>query len=140
MAAKVIPHFALCGGNDDCLGSREGEKKGKKRKGVNKAARRTKASETHTHQQWHHHRRGEAADQREWRAASSKAAEPPPAAELEHPPAAELEHPLATRLNPREGLPQPWLPSPALQPPPPPPVRGARLVFATRGTPVRRRG
>ena len=48
MASKVIPHFALCGGNDDCLGSREGEKKGKKRKGVNKAARRTKASETHT--------------------------------------------------------------------------------------------
>jgi len=100
MASKVIPHFALCGGNDDCLGSREGEKKGKKRKGVNKAARRTKASETHTHQQWHHHRRGEAADQREWRAASSKAAEPP-AAELEHP---RQQQQLARRLNPRERL------------------------------------
>jgi len=32
MAAKVIPHFALCGGNDGCLGSREGEKKGRKEK------------------------------------------------------------------------------------------------------------
>lgn len=53
-AAKVIPHFALCGRNDGCLGSREGRnKKGVKEKGrrVNKAARRrTKASERHTQQ------------------------------------------------------------------------------------------
>jgi hypothetical protein len=54
-AAKVIPHFALCGRNYGCLGSREGRKKrgGKKKEGrrVNKAARRrTKASERHTQQ------------------------------------------------------------------------------------------
>jgi len=45
--AKVIPHFALCGRNDGCLGSREGrKKKGEKKKKEGKEDESER--ETHT--------------------------------------------------------------------------------------------
>lgn len=84
-AAKVIPHFALCGRNYGCLGSREGRKKkgGGKEKG-RKASKQSSKEEDESERETHttvtppQARRGSRADHREWRAASSKA-EPPSA-------------------------------------------------------------
>ena len=65
----------------DVSGAAKAEKKGGKEKGrqINKAARRTKASETHTTVTPPQARRGSRADHREWRADSSSKAEPPSA-------------------------------------------------------------